>query len=117
MLRGARDPDAAGTVPDHGKDVHPGAVEEAGGEEARGQDPLCPRSRELGPPRTVAAQRRAGPVPAFLEDLPDRGRRHGDAQSRELAVDPPAAPGLILRASRSTTGLLQGERTGPPAAR
>src|ERR1017187_2611739 len=44
--------------------------------------------------RTVAARRRVDP--GVLEDLPDRGRRHGDAQSRELAVDPPASPGLVL---------------------
>jgi hypothetical protein len=36
-----QDPDAAGTVLDHGKDVHLGAVEEVGGEEVQGQDPLC----------------------------------------------------------------------------
>jgi len=41
MLGGARDPGAAGTVLDHGKDVRLGAVEEAGGEEVQGQDPLC----------------------------------------------------------------------------
>jgi hypothetical protein len=41
MLRGAQDPDAAGTVLDHGKDVHLGAVKEVGGEEVQGQDPLC----------------------------------------------------------------------------
>jgi hypothetical protein len=41
MLRGAQDPDPAVTVLDHGKDVHLGAIEEAGGEEVQGQDPLC----------------------------------------------------------------------------
>jgi hypothetical protein len=77
---------AAGAVLDHRKDVHLGAVEEAGGKEVQGQDPLRLRPQELGPPWTVAARRRIDP--GVLEDLPDRGRRHGDAQSRELAVDP-----------------------------
>ena len=50
MLRGPQDPDAAGAVLDHGKDVHLGAIEEVGGEEVQGQDPLFLRSQELGPP-------------------------------------------------------------------
>src|SRR6266496_4138945 len=91
MLGGAQDPDAAGTVLDYGKDVHLGAVEEVGGEEVQGQDPLRLRSQELGPPWTVAARRRVDP--GILANLPDRGRRHGDAQSRELAVDPAVIPG------------------------
>jgi hypothetical protein len=54
--------------------------------------PSC--TQLLSPPWTVAAGRRVDP--GVLEDHPDRGRRHGDAQSRELAVDPPVAPGLVL---------------------
>lgn len=76
MLGGAQDPDAAGTVLDHGKDVHLGAVEEIGGEEVQRQDPLRLRSQELSPPWTVAARCRADP--GAPEDLPDDGRRHGD---------------------------------------
>jgi len=34
--------------------------------------------------------------PGALEDLPDRRRRDLDAQSGELAVDPPVAPGPVL---------------------
>jgi hypothetical protein len=94
MLRGAQDPDAAGAVLDHGKDVDLGAVEGVGGEEVQGHDPLCLRSQELGPPWTVPARCRVDP--RVLEDLPDCGRRHRDAQSRELAVDLPVSPGLVL---------------------
>jgi hypothetical protein len=64
MLGGAQDPDAAGGVLDHGKNVDLGAVEEVGGEEVQRQDPLRLRSQELGPPWTVATRCRVDP--AFL---------------------------------------------------
>jgi hypothetical protein len=34
--------------------------------------------------------------PGALEDLPDRGRCHRDAEPGELAVDPPVSPRLVL---------------------
>jgi hypothetical protein len=49
MPGGPGDPDAAGAVLDAGKDVDLRAVEQAGGEEARRQDPLRPGPRELPP--------------------------------------------------------------------
>ena len=71
------------------------------------------------------SRRGAGSIPAFLR-IPDRGRRHGDAQSRELAVDPPVAPGLVpgraaaLRPHRAVRGWPPGPATPrqvpPPAA-
>jgi len=64
MLRGAQDPDAAGAVLDHGKDVHLGTVEEVGGEEVQGQDPLpCDRRNSAHP---GPSRRGAGSIPAFL---------------------------------------------------
>lgn len=50
--------------------------------------------RNSGPARTVPARSRADP--GILEDLPDRGRRHRDAEPRELAVDLPVSPRLVL---------------------
>jgi hypothetical protein len=47
-------------------------------------------SAQLGP------SRRSPVNPGALEDLPDRGRRHRDAEPRELAVDPPVSPRLVL---------------------
>ena len=38
-----------------------------------------------------------------LQDPPDRGQRHGDAEPSQLAVDAAVTPRLVLRASRSTT--------------
>ena len=48
-------------------------------------------SAQPGPSR-----RGARLIPGALEDLPDRGRRHPDAEPRELAVDSPVSPRLVL---------------------
>jgi hypothetical protein len=64
MLRGAQDPDAAGAVLDHGKDVHRGAVEEAAVKKSRAKIPCaCDRGNSAHP---GPSRRGAGPVPAFL---------------------------------------------------
>ncbi len=94
MLGGSEDPDAAGAVLNGGKDVDRRAVEQAGGEEVQRQDPLRLGPEELRPVRAIPARSPADP--GALEDLPDSGRRHGDAQPRQLAVDPPVSPRLVL---------------------
>jgi hypothetical protein len=94
MLGGSEDLDAAGAVPGDGKDADLRAVEQAGGEEVQCQDPLRLGPEELRPARAIPAR---SPVdPGALEDLPDRGWRHRDAGPRELAVDPPVSPRLVL---------------------
>ena len=94
MPGGSEDPDAAGAVPGDGKDAGLRAVEQAGGEEVQCQDPLRLGPEELRPARAIPAR---SPVdPGALEDLPDRGWRHRDAGPRELAVDPPVSPRLVL---------------------
>ena len=94
MLGGSEDPDAAGAVLDDGKDVDLRAVEQVGGEEVQRQDPLRLGPEELRPARAIPAR---SPVdPGALEDLPDRGRRHGDAEPGQLAVDAAVTPRLVL---------------------
>jgi hypothetical protein len=90
VLRGSEDPDAAGAVLDDGQDVDLRAIEEIGGEEVHRQDSLRLGLQELRPARAVPARCRADA--SVLEDLPDRGRCHRDAESRELAVDPAVSP-------------------------
>ncbi len=90
MAGGTQNPYAAGAVLDHGKDIDLGAVEQVGGEEVQRQDPLGLGPQKLRPARPVPARYRIGP--RALEDLPHSGRRHGDAEPGQLAVDPPAAP-------------------------
>jgi hypothetical protein len=78
MLGSSEDPDAAGAVLDDGKDVDRRAVEQVGGEEVQCQDPLRLGPQERRPARAIPAR---SPVdPGALEDLPDRGRRHGYAE-------------------------------------
>ncbi|MGH3408872.1 MAG: hypothetical protein ACRDRJ_41215, partial [Streptosporangiaceae bacterium] len=77
MLGDARDPDLAGAVLDHGKDVRFRAIEQVSGEEVQRQDPLCLGPEELRPARAVAAWRRCDS--GALEYLPHRRRRHRDA--------------------------------------
>jgi len=101
MLGGSEDPDAAGAVLDDGKDVDLRAVEQVGGEEVQRQDPLRLGPKELRPARAIPAR---SPVdPGAVEDLPDRGWRHRDAE-------PASSPWIrrypcdwFSRASRSTT--------------
>jgi hypothetical protein len=68
----------AGAVLYNGKDVGLRPVEQIGGEQVQRQDPLRLGPQELGPARSVPAGR--GIDAGGLEDLPDRGRRHGDAE-------------------------------------
>jgi hypothetical protein len=69
-------------------------VEQAGGEEVQCQDPLRLGPEEFGPARAISARSPADP--GAPEDLPGRGRRHRAAGPRDFAVDPPAAPRLVL---------------------
>ena len=87
VLGGAENPDAAGAMLDCGQDVDLRAVEEIGGEEVQCQDPLRLRlrSQELGLARSLPAGR--GIDAGVLEDLPDRGRRHRDAEPGQLALN------------------------------
>src|SRR6266852_1343111 len=78
----------------HGKDVDLRSVEQFGGEEVQRQDPLRLGPQELGPARSLPAGR--GIDAGVLEDLPDRGRRHGDAEPGQLAVDAAVTPRLVL---------------------
>jgi hypothetical protein len=94
VLGGAEDANAAGAVLDGGQDIDLGAVEQVGGEEVQRQDPLRLGPQELRPAKAVPAGRWIDS--GALEDLPDRRRRDRNAQSGELAVDPPVAPGLVV---------------------
>ena len=91
---GSEDAYPAGAVLNHGKDVDLRSVEQVGGEEVQRQDPLRLGPQELGPARSLPAGR--GIDAGVLEDLPDRGRRHGDAEPGQLAVDAAVTPRLVL---------------------
>ena len=90
VLRGAQDPDAPTAMLDHREDVDLRAIEQVSGEEVQRQDRVRLRPQELRSPRAVPARRRADP--GVLEDLPDRRRRHHDAEPGKLTVDPPVPP-------------------------
>ena len=77
VVRRVQYPYPPGAMLDGGKDIDLGAVEKVHGEEVQGEDPLRLGSQEPGPARPVPARRRADP--GALENLPHRGRRHGDA--------------------------------------
>src|SRR5258708_18522482 len=91
---GFEDAYPAGAVLYDGKDVDLRSVEQAGGEEVQRQDPLRLGPQELGPARSLPAGR--GIDAGVLEDLPDRGRRPGDAEPGQLAVDAAVTPPLVL---------------------
>ena len=62
MPGGSEDPNAAGAVLDHGKDLDlQGAVEQTGGEEVQRQDPLCLGPQKPQPTRPI--RRGAGSIP------------------------------------------------------
>ena len=94
VLGGSEDAYPAGAVLYNGKDVDLRSVEQIGGEEVQRQDPLRLGSQEPGPARSLPAGR--GIDAGVLEDLPDRGRRHGDAEPGQLAVDAAVTPRLVL---------------------
>jgi len=83
VLRGAQHPDPAGVVLDYRQDVSLRALEQVGSEEVQRQDPLRLGPQELRPARPITA--RCWVDPGGLEDLPDCGRRYGDAEPGELA--------------------------------
>ena len=103
---------------DDGKDIDLRAVEQAGGEEVQRQALLRLGPEELRPARAIPER---SPVdPGALEDLPDRGRRHRDAEPGELAVDPPVSTRLVLPGQpkhyRPYLAMrLPGARSGPGA--
>jgi hypothetical protein len=105
VLDGAEDPDAAGAMLNHGKDVHLEAVEQVDGEEIQRQDPLRLGPQEFSPARSVPARRRIDP--GALEDLLNRRRRYRDAQPGKLGEDHREHGDIpttsFSRASRSTT--------------
>jgi hypothetical protein len=83
-----------GAVLDEHQDVqslqrHGVCVQEIGGE-----DPSGLGVQELPPAGARAARCRAGA--SSVQDLPDGGRRHGDAKLEQLALDPAVAPQWIL---------------------
>jgi hypothetical protein len=90
MLGGSEDPDAAGAVLDDGQDVDLRAIEQAGGEKSSARIAWAWDRRNSAQPGAVPARRRADA--SVLEDLPDRGRRHGDAKPSKLAMDPAVSP-------------------------
>jgi hypothetical protein len=61
VLRSAQDPDPAGAMLDHGKDIDLAAVEQISGKEIQRQDPLRLRPQELRPARAIPARRRDDP--------------------------------------------------------
>src|SRR5450432_784334 len=70
VLRGAKDPDPASVVLNHGQDAGLRAVEQVGGEGVQRQHRPGLGPQEFGPARAVPAWRRADA--SVLEDLPDR---------------------------------------------
>jgi hypothetical protein len=91
---GCEDAYPAGAVLNNGKDAGLRSVEQAGGEEVQRQDPLRLAPQEPGPARSLPAGR--GIDAGVVEDLPDRGRRHGDAEPGQLAADAAVTPRLVL---------------------
>jgi hypothetical protein len=94
MIGDAEDPDAAGGVFDDREHVGAGAVEEVNGEEVGSEDRLRLTVQELRPRRPGAPG--CGWQSSLGQDLPDRRRRHDDAEAREFAVDAPVAPAGVL---------------------
>ncbi|MGP7998224.1 MAG: hypothetical protein ACLPKI_12985 [Streptosporangiaceae bacterium] len=91
---GSQDAYPTGAVLYNGKDAGLRSVEQAGGEEVQRQDSLRLGRHELGPARSLPAGR--GIDAGVLEDLPDRGRRHGDAEPGQLAMDAAVTPRFVL---------------------
>ena len=79
---------------DDEQDVEPGQADRLDGEEVTGQHPAGLSAQELRPARSAAARGRSEPVPA--QDVPDRGRGHGDAELGAFAGDPLVAPPRVL---------------------
>jgi hypothetical protein len=94
VLGGSEDAYPAGAVPNNGKDADLRSVEQVSGKEVQRQDPVRLGPQELGPARSLPAGR--GIDAGVLEDLPDRGRRHGEAESGQFAVDAAVTPRLVL---------------------
>ena len=74
-----------------------------------------PGSQELGPAGSLPAGR--GIDAGVLEDPPDRGRRHGDAEPGQIASgNPPTrSPGQVVAPPTGPSSALPGARTGPGA--
>jgi hypothetical protein len=63
-------------------------------QEIHREDPGCLSAQELPPGRAGAARRRI--EARGMQDLPDGGWCYGDAELRQLALDPSVAPLRIL---------------------
>jgi hypothetical protein len=94
VFGGAEDSDSAAGVFDHGEHVHPRPGESDRLEEVAGQQCVGLRSEEVGPGRDRSFGRRVDA--GVVQDLPQRGRGHGDAEHDQFAVQPPVAPVGVL---------------------
>jgi hypothetical protein len=84
-------------------------------QEVDGEDPGCLGMQELPPGRARAARRRIDA--SGVQDLPDGGRRYGDAELVQLALDPAVAPQRILprQAQHQSLDTWGNRRTAGPA--
>jgi hypothetical protein len=86
---------SAGAVLDEHQDVE--ALQQHGVhvQEVDGEDPGGLSCQELPPGRAPAARRRIDA--RVMQDLPHRGRRNGETEFHQLAVNPAVSPQRVLR--------------------
>ena len=84
-------------------------------QEVDGKDPRGLGMQELPPGRSRAARRRV--QASVVQDLPDGGRRHGDAELHQLALDPATTPQRILPGQAQHRCLIPGAVGGRPGLR
>ena len=76
------------------------------------EDPGGLGCQELPPPRACAPRRRIDA--RGMQDLPHGGRRHGDAEFRQFAVDPAVSPQrILLRQADDQPGDTRDRRRAP----
>ena len=107
--------DPAGAVLDEHQDI--GLFEQhcAGVQEIYGENPGGLSGEELPPGRASAARRRIDA--RGMQDLPDGGRRNGDAGLGQLAVDPAISPQRFSWARRTARQVMLRTAGGRPGLR
>ena len=103
MERAAEDADSTGGMLDYGQNVDLCAVQEVGGEEIAGHDAFGLGLQEVRPGDRTTSGRRVDA--GGLEDFPEGGGGDSDAESGQLAVDPPVAPCRLIDFDRGIKGL------------
>jgi hypothetical protein len=89
-----REVHAAGAVFDHHEDVEAAQEDGVDVSEVDGEDRVCLRRQELSPGR--AGPSRSGIETGGFKDLPDGGGGDTVAESDQLALDTPVAPGRVF---------------------